>query len=214
MIIENGILKFTDDKPKWWNPGVAIQFRKHKSTPGAWFLFKKLGEDKSGPTIAQDGTLALNDIPDGIYSVMRHSTTSVVIVPDAEQTQQQIKDKAKQSTQMPTAPNFETCTDIEFDLYILNTGKALQRQGRFSAGFSGWANTMSERFARFKMNKQTNTKKLGETAVDFDYYDQMMKVISDDSVPVAVKIRAMKELQAAKPKTKVKREIKRIVVPD
>ena len=64
------------------------------------------------------------------------------------------------------------------------------------------------------MNKQTNTKKLGEAAVDFDYYDQMMKVISDDSVPVAVKIRAMKELQAAKPKTKVKREIKRIVVPD
>lgn len=215
ITITNGVLRFDGDTPKWWKPTVLVQTRKHKSTEGAWFVFKKLGAAKAGTPIGQDGTVYLPDIADGDYDVLKHATTSILIVPiETRDREEPEEPKRKRTVSMPEPPDFSRCSDIEFDLYILNTGRALQSQGRFSAGFPGWANTMGERFARYKMNKQGATKRLGEATPELDYYEQMMKIVSDPTVTDAVKIRALKELQAAKPKSKVKREIKRIVVPD
>jgi len=216
ITITNGVLRFDGDAPKWWKPSVLVQTRKHKSTEGAWFVFKKLGATRSGTPIGQDGTVYLPDIADGDYDVLKHATTSILLVPieTREREEPEGQQQKPRRVEMPNAPDFQTCSDVDFDLYILNTGRALQSQGRFSAGFPGWANIMAERFARFKMNKKSSTKQIGESTPELDYYEQMMKIVSDPTVTDAVKIRALKELQAAKPKSKVKREIKRIVVPD
>lgn len=215
IIITDKILRFIDNKPRWWTPGTMIGTRPNKDTPGAYILFKTLrakirGDVNVTPTVDQDGLL-LTSIPDGAYQVLEHSKTAVMIMLDPDYIGPE-KDPRKKG-KMPTAPDWETATDADVALYKLKTGQALQESGRFSGGFPGWCDSMDKSFAAYKLTRKATTKLPGQRT-ELDYYDELMKIISDQSVSDAVKIRALKELQAAKPRDTKERQIRRIVIPD
>ena len=217
IIITDKILRFIDHKPQWWVPGTMIGTRPNKDTKGAYVLYKTLrakirNNVNVTPTVDQDGLL-LTDIADGAYQVLEHGKSSIMIIPDPDYTEPDEDAQTKQKPTMPPAPNWETATDADMALYKLKTGQALQASGRFSGGFPGWCDSMDKAFAVFKLaRKPANT--LPGQRTDLNYYDELLKIIGDQSVSDTVKIRALKELQAAKPRDTKERKIRRIVIPE
>lgn len=205
--ISNKVLRFIDNKPKWWVPGTMIGSRNNKDTKGAFLLYRTL---YGKPAINEDYALNIN-LPDGMYQVLEHGKESIMIIPDPDY--QQPEDFGAKRVPMPAAPDWETCSDADLALYKLKTGQALQSQGRFSGGFPGWCDAMDKSFAIYKLNRKS-VSKLPVQRTEVDYYDELMKIIGDQSVSDTVKIRALKELQAAKPRENKERKIRRIVIPD
>lgn len=216
IVIEAGTLRFTEMAPKWWKSGVTVMIRKTKN-PGSFLLFRSAKKAIASIPIQENGTISVSNAPDGVYDVMIHGPESVMLVPakdysaDNERINKEQREKAK-SSPPPKAPNFDTCSRAEFEHWILLMGKRMADSGRFSNGFPGFVSTMRETYSQYKMHKSP-TKAIG-AASELDYYDQLMKIIADESVSDTVKLRALKELQMAKPNKKKERTIRRIVVPD